>query len=135
MRKFTAFVTAGILVPFAGVAYAAQLISPPLWSEFNNSAACYIRNSGNTAVAVQVKIYDNFGPNNPLTPSFQNCNNAPLPAGRTCVVLVSVSGLPDSSFVGCMVTGDALGKIRGTLEIRESTPGLPFRVTVAEDLR
>jgi hypothetical protein len=135
MRKFTAFVAALLMLPFAGIAYAAQLISPPLWSEFNNSAACYIRNTGGSPVSVQVKIYSNFGPDDPLTPVFQNCNNAPLPAGRTCAVLVSVSGLPDSSFVGCMVTGNALGKIRGTLEIREATPGLPFRVTVAEDLR
>jgi hypothetical protein len=135
MRKFTALVTAGILVPFAGVAYAAQLISPPLWSEINNSATCYVRNTGVSPVSIQVKIYSNFGPDNPLTPVFQNCNNAPLPAGKTCAVHVSASGLPDSSSVGCMVTGDALGKIRGTLEIREATPGLPFRVTVAEDLR
>jgi hypothetical protein len=133
MKKLAALVTGLVVLPFAAIAYAAQLVSPPLWSEIDNSAACYVRNTGTVPVAVEVKVFSNFGPNEPLNPSFQNCNNAPLAAGRTCVVLVN--DLPDSQFVACSVTGDKLGKVRGTLEIRESTPGTPLRVTVAQDLR
>ena len=116
MKRFTALTGVVLLLGFASVAYAAQLLSPPLSTGAGTSGACYIRNTGNKPVSVAVSIFSDFG----LTVNFDNCNGAPLGAGRTCVLLVD--DLPDNAFVACSATSGAVAKLRGTLEVREIAP-------------
>jgi hypothetical protein len=119
---------AAALVLVATAAYAAQLLSPVLWTGIDTSAGCYIRNTGTSAVPVSVSLFSNqpgFGPD------FDNCNGGPLGAGKTCVLLSF--DLPDDSYVGCSVNGDKVSRIRGTLELRQTTPIL--KVIASEELR
>jgi hypothetical protein len=76
---------------------------------------------------VSVSLFSNNG----LIVSFDNCNGAPLAAGRTCVILVN--DLPDDSSAACSVTADNVSKIRGTLEIRQLSPFL--KTIASQDLR
>ena len=128
MKRLAFLISGGVLVAFAGTAYAfAQLTSPPLPTSVNTSGACYVRNSGNKTIPVSVSLFSNNG----LIVNFDNCNTGPLGPGKTCVILVN--DLPDDSFASCSATAEAVGKLRGTLEIRENTPVL--RVLVSEDLK
>jgi hypothetical protein len=127
MKAFTAIAAALALLATAGVAYAAQLVSAPVATGVNSAGACYVRNIGNKPVPVSVSIFSPFA----VTVSFDNCNGTPLAAGRTCVVLVNQ--LPGNTFVSCAAIAASVGKLRGTMEVRETTP--VFRVLVAEDLR
>jgi hypothetical protein len=119
-----------ILFGLTGVASAQQrLASPPLPKSQGNSLACYVRNIGTSPMVVNVVMLQNvFSP--PIAPDFDNCNTGPLGAGRTCVLL---SRDPDSTFVTCTATADRVSNLRGTLEIRETTPIL--RVLVSEELK
>jgi hypothetical protein len=90
-----------VIASTAGIAHAYQLVSSPLPTNTNTSGACYIRNTGTTAVSVLVSLFSNNG----LIVSFDNCNGdgptipGSLGPGKTCVILVD--DLPDDSFVAC----------------------------------
>jgi hypothetical protein len=60
-------------------------------------------------------------------------NQAPLPGGHTCLVLVD--DLPDDSYFACKVTASNVTKLRGTVELAEGFGGLGVRVLAAEELR
>lgn len=121
----TAFV---LLFGLASAVQAAQLVSSPLPTSIGTSGACYVRNSGATAVLItEVSLFSNNG----LIVSFDNCSGVSLAAGHTCVVLVN--DLPDDSYAACRVTAGTVGKLRGTLEVREEFP--TKRVLVSEELR
>ena len=127
MRTLVALAASAVLLGLAGPAQALQILSPPLPTAINTSGACYVRNTGTSAVAVQVSLFSNNG----LIVSFNGCNGSPLAAGQTCVVLVN--DLPDDSYAACRVTAGTVAKLRGTFEVREINPIL--RVLVAEELR
>ena len=126
MRTSVALIVSAVLLGFTGHAHAARLLSAPLPTNTNTSGGCYIRNTGTTAVAVEVSLFSNNG----LVVTFDGCNAAPLLAGRTCVVLAS---LPDDSYAACSVSAGSVAKLRGTLEVREENP-FP-KTLVSEDLR
>jgi hypothetical protein len=127
MKRSAALTAAVALFGYATVAYAAQLLSPPLATGVGTSGACYVRNTSNKPIPVTVSMFSDFA----LTVNFDNCNGAPLAAGRTCVLLAN--DLPDNSLVSCSAIAENVGKLRGTLEVREIAPVL--RVLVSEDLR
>lgn len=135
MKTYAAVSLFAVLFGLAGLAPAAELLSSPLPTGVGTSGACHIRNTGTTAVKVQVSLFAN---NDPVV-TFDDCNQVPLPAGRTCRV---VGDLPDSSYTACSVTAGNVTKLRGTLEIHAIVPdleqGFPgglLRTLVAEDLR
>jgi len=125
----------------AGVVQAATISSPALptlhatdfegGNLFNTTGACYVRNVGKTPISLEVKFFQNFG--SELVASFQNCNQAPLAAGRTCVALVN--DLPDDVVFSCSanIAGSAKN-VRGSLEQRGITVN-GLEVLVAEELR
>jgi hypothetical protein len=129
MRTLVAGTALAVFLGLASLAQAAQLLSPPLPTNVNTSATCYIRNTGTTPVTVEVSLFSNNG----LVVSFDNCNTAPLLAGHTC--LVQVNDLPDSSYAACRVTASSVSKLLGTLEVREVSFNPIARVLVAEDLK
>ncbi len=131
MKAYAALAVAVTLSAIAGLAHAGTIVSPPLWTGTNTSGACYVRNVGGHDTSVQVTALLNFTPGF-ITPSFQNCNDAPLPAGRTCVFLVN--DLPDDVTFACSaVIGGSPKNVRATVEVRALSPFL--RVIAAEDLR
>jgi hypothetical protein len=120
---------AAALFGVTGIASAQQrLASPPLPKGQGNLLACYVRNTGTRPVAVNVVMFENVF--RPIATDFDNCNDGPLGAGQTCVLL---SSDPDSTFVTCTATAERVSHLRGTLEIRETTPTL--RVLVSEELK
>jgi hypothetical protein len=131
MKISIATLVVGLILGTAGVVHAQQqLVSPPFPTDVGTDGACYVRNTSNDPLAIQVTVHSNNG----VVVQFQNCNSAPLAAGRTCVVLASV---PDSSYAACVVTAEKVSKLRGTFEIRE-TPSVinpSLRVLVAGDLK
>lgn len=127
MRTLVTLAASAVLLGLAGPAQALQILSPPLPTAINTSGACYVRNTGTSAVTVQVSLFSNNG----LIVSFDGCNGSPLAGGHTCVVLVN--DLPDASYAACRVTAGTVAKLRGTFEVREINPVL--RVLVAEELR
>jgi len=128
MKTRAALIAATLLLGLPGLAHAGQILSPPLWTGVNTAGACYVRNTGGSAVTVQVTLFSN----NSMTVDLNTCNSAPLGAGKTCVVLVS--DLPDDSFVACSAVAGTLAKLRGTVEVRAIEAG-GLRVIIAEDLR
>jgi hypothetical protein len=131
MKTYTVLPAAMSLLGLTSLAPAAQLVSPPLATGVNAAGACYFRNVGTTPMSLQVQTLSNFTPDF-LTPSFQNCNDAPLAAGHTCVLLVN--DLPDDTTFACAatVTGSAQ-KLRTSIEIRDLGNGL--KVLLADKLR
>jgi hypothetical protein len=133
MKTLTALSVAAVLLGGAGMAQAQtlkQIVSPPFPTDQGTDGACYVRNTGTTAVAVQVTIFSNNG----TLVQFDNCNAAPLAPGRTCVVLAA---LPDDSFAACFAQAEVVARLRGTFEVRE-TPSIinpVLRVLVAGDLK
>lgn len=130
MKTSITFSTIAVLLGITGLSYAAQVTSPLLPTGTGTSGACYIRNVGSSPISLQATIFQNV--DFPVIVNFQNCNNAPLPAGRTCVVLVN--DLPDDVFFSCsaVVSGSAKN-LRGTVEVRDISPTL--KVLAAEELR
>jgi hypothetical protein len=126
MRSYvTVTATAGLL-GLATLAQAAQLLGPPLPTGTRNTGVCRVLNTGTTPVNLEVALISN----NDLGVGVENsCNGAPLPGGRTCLVLAN---LPDSSYVTCSVTAPSVSKLRGTLEVGKQDN---YKVLVAEDLR
>lgn len=141
MKTPAALAAAACLCIAAAAAQAATISSPALptlhatdfegGNLINTTGACYVRNVGKGPVAVQVKFSQNFGSDLPA--SFQNCNQAPLPPGRTCVALIN--DLPDDVVFSCSatITGSAKN-VRATIEQRGITVN-GFEVIAAEDLR
>ena len=128
MRTFVALLSSAVLLGLTGLAQAEKLVSPPFPTQLFTSGACYVRNTGTTPVSVQVSLFSNNG----LIVSTDTCNDNPLAAGETCVILVN--DLPDDSFAACSLTAGTVAKLRGTFEIRENIGGV-LRVIAAEDLR
>jgi hypothetical protein len=129
MKKTFVSTCALILFGFAGVASAQQRIaSPPVLALTANTLACYVRNTGTKALAISVEVVE--GDADTLVPTFDSCNVGPLGAGQSCVLLFG-SQVP--RFVTCAATAESVSKLRGTLEVRETTPTL--RVLVSEELR
>jgi hypothetical protein len=133
MKKHTALAALGFLLGTAGISHAAQTItSAALPTGTNTAGACYIRNVGTSPISLQVEALLNFSTGF-ISPSFQNCNQAPLPGGRTCVLLVN--DLPDDVTFECSaVVSGSVKNLRATAELRQiTTSGL--KVILAEDLR
>ena len=132
MRKYAALLAAVSLLGLAATAHAGQrIISTSLRTGVGTAGACYIRNVGKTPVPVQVEMYQNAG--FPIIISFQNCNDAPLPPGRTCVVIAN--DLPDDVTFQCSVEAAGSAKnLRGQVELRAITPS-GLQVILSDDLR
>jgi len=141
MKSLAALAAAACLTASAVVAQAATISSPALptlhatdfegGNLFNTTGACYVRNVGKTPAGVNVKFFQNFGVE--LASSFQNCNQAPLPPGRTCVALIN--DLPDDVVFSCSATIAGSAKnIRASIEQRGITVN-GLEVLLAEELR
>jgi len=125
--------TLALVFGIAGVSHAAQTItSPALPTVTNTAAACYLRNVGTRPVSVQLMALTNFTPGI-TTPSFENCNEAPLAPGKSCVLLMN--DLDDDVNFACTaaVSGSARD-VRGAVEIRQITAG-GLRVVLSADLQ
>lgn len=129
MKTYAALIAAAALWTVTSPAHALTLASSFLVADGDSAAACYIRNVGTTAIALEVNIFLFDG--SVFTPSVENCNAAPLAPGKTCVVLVN------NTFgfsLACAAKAVGLVKnLRGTLEIRDTENDL--KVLLAEDLR
>lgn len=114
-----------------GPAHAAQLLSPPLWTDVGNAGNCYVRNIGTTPVNVQVTLFSNNGMG---PPNVDTCNTGPLAAGKTCAVFSLT--LPDDSWAACSVKTSNINvsKLRGNVEIRHN-PAHGYEVILREELR
>ena len=114
-----------------GRAHAAQLLSPPLWTDVGNAGSCYVRNIGTTPVNVQVTLFSNnsFG-----HIDVDTCNAGPLAAGKTCAVFSLT--LPDDSWAACSVKTSNINvsKLRANVEIRHNI-GHGYEVILREELR
>lgn len=114
MKRYIAL-TAAAALSLTGLAHAGTLVSPGLptlhsttfegGTLIETGGACYVRNIGVNPISLQVTMPENFNPGFLIAPSFENCNAAPLPAGRTCVFIVD--NLPDDVTCACSVTSDA----------------------------
>lgn len=131
MRMYSVIAAIAFLLGSGGATHAAQIVSPPLPTSENTAGACYFRNVGTTPITLQVDTWLNFSPGF-ISPSFQNCNQAPLPGGRTCVVLVD--DLPDDVTFACSAVVSSATNLRGIAEVRQITNG-GLRVVVSEELR
>jgi hypothetical protein len=123
------------LFNLVGPARAAQLLSPPLWTDVGDAGTCYLRNIGTTPVNVQVTLFSNNG----IAPGdivVDSCNSGPLAAGKTCVIFVQA--LPDDSWAACSVKTSNINvsKLRGNADLRHlGSHEQGFKVVVGEDLR
>jgi hypothetical protein len=119
------------LFNLVGSARAAQLLSPPLWTDEGNAGNCYVRNIGTTPVNVQVTLFSN---NSIAHIDVDTCNAGPLAAGKTCAVFAL--NLPDDSWAACSVKTSNINasKLRGSVDIRHN-PGHGYEVILDEDLR
>ena len=133
MRTCTILGAAALLLGLTGLAHAGQTIASPVLpvpSQFDYSATCYVRNVGTTPVSVTVHIFRADG--SQVTPAFENCNSAPLGAGKNCVVGVAENG----ELLGCSATATGLAKyLRGTMEVRYNPGPGNTDTLVAEELR
>ena len=128
------YVTGAILavsLGLAGLAQAAQLVSPGLpvrvrETNVDTLGACRVRNVGTTPATVKVSVFSN----NAVVLAQDTCNTAPLPAGQTCQV---AAFLPDDSFAACRLTAANVTNLRGTFELSEVTAD--HDVFIAEELR
>jgi hypothetical protein len=117
----------------AGFSHATQtIISAGLPTTTNTSGACYLRNVGTRPVTVELKAMINYS-SAFIQPSFENCNDAPLAPGKTCVLLLD--DLDDGVAFACSaaVSGSARN-VRGSVEVRALTPTGP-KVVLSERLR
>jgi hypothetical protein len=114
-----------------GPAHAAQLLSPPLWTDLGNAGNCYVRNIGTTPVNVQVTLFSNNGIGHT---DVDTCNTGPLAAGKICAVFSLT--LPDDSWAACSVKTSNINvsKLRGNVEIRHN-PAHGYEVILREELR
>jgi len=127
--SFSVLAGAVSLPSLVGPAHAAQILSPPLWTDVDNASTCYVRNIGTNPVNVQVNLFSNNG----MSIDVDTCNTGPLGAGKTCWMMSF--DLPDASWVACSATASTsnVSKLRGNIDIRHFTHGAT--VLVGEDLR
>ena len=133
MKLGTALTALAFLSGSAGLAHAAQTIaSPPMQTVTNTAGACYIRNVSTHPVSVQISPLINFTPNF-TTATFEDCNEAPLQPGHTCVLLID--DLDDDVTFACsaVITGNAKN-VRGSIEIRSITAS-GLQTILADELR
>jgi hypothetical protein len=140
MKTYAILTAAASLWGITGLSHAAQIASPALPTLHSTTfvggelietgGACYIRNIGTSPISVEVKFFQNFGVE--LAPDFQNCNGAPLAAGRTCIL--RISNLPDDVVFACSATASNVKNLRGILELRGDTAS-GLKVLLAEELR
>jgi hypothetical protein len=131
MRTCVVVTVCTAVLAFAGLAQAAQLLSPGLpirvrETNVDTLGACRVRNVGTVPVTMTVSLFSN----NAVVVAQDTCNGKALPAGQSCDV---AAFLPDDSFVACRVTAGNVANIRGTLELSEVTS--EHDVFLAEDLR
>src|SRR4030095_869164 len=132
MKHRTAPAALALLLGSAGLAHAAQTItSPGLPTATNTSAACYLRNGGTRPVFVQMGGLLNYTPGI-VIPDFQNCNDAPLAPGKSCVFLLNQ--LDDDITFACAAVVSSPRSVRGAVEIREITPAGP-KVIASEEMQ
>jgi hypothetical protein len=137
MKAYATLTAAACLVGLTSLCQAGQIVSPALPTDTNTAGACYIRNLQSTPISLQVQLFQSSTFDIP--PTFENCNTAPLAAGRTCVVLVN--DLPDGVHFACSATASSVldkhlrKRVRGTVELRTILPGGGLQVRIAEDLR
>jgi len=121
------------LFNLVGPVHAAQLLSPPLWTDVGDAGNCYVRNIGTTPVNVRVTLFSNNGIGHI---DVDTCNAGPLAPGKTCAVFSL--NLPDDSWAACSVKTSNINvnKLRGNIDLRHSgTHEQGFKVVVDEDLR
>ena len=132
MRTYIAVTAFAVFLGLASLAQAAELLSPPLpinaRTNVGITGVCRLWNTGTSPVPVQVSVFSN---NDFPGYDIDNCNQAPLAGGHTCLVLVD--RLPDDPYAACKVTASNVSKLRGTFDISEATN--EFIVRVAEDLK
>lgn len=115
MKTYAALATVAALWATTGLAHAATLASSFLVTPGGAiPAACYIRNVGTSPVSLQVTIFNSSGP---IMPTTQNCNDAPLPLGATCVVLGDAGSLFGTGVACSAKAGGSVRNLRGTLNI------------------
>ena len=135
MRTYIACTVCAVLLGLAGLAQAAELLSPPYSVKtvasngVGTKGACVVRNIGTTPVAVTVSLVAN----NEVVPIFDFCNGHRLGGGQTCLVSGDlIQALGGGTYVACRVTAPTVVNLRGTLEFAES-PSHGFDVYLAVD--
>jgi hypothetical protein len=117
MRLSSVLTAVVVLSGGAGFAHASQIItSPPLPTVTNTAGACYIRNVGTRPITVQIRPLINFTPGF-RTADFEDCNEAPLQPGHTCVLLMNDLD-DDVTFACTAVIGGNAKSVRGSIEVR-----------------
>lgn len=133
MKTKTVLATLIALLASAGAAHAATtLTSAAIPTGVNNNTACYFRNVGTTPISLQAQGLINFL-GGFTTPNFENCNEAPLAAGRSCILLWN--DIDDDTTFACSVTVKGNAKnLRAAAELRAPVPG-GMKVVASSELR
>lgn len=132
MKPKSMIVTFTALLAFASAAHAATITSGAIPTGVGNNAACYFRNTGSTPISLHAQGLINFT-RDFTVPSFQNCNDAPLAPGRTCVLIWN--DIDDDTAFAC--TADVSGSaknLRAAAELRAPVPG-GLKVAASSELR
>ena len=133
MRLSSVLTALALLSGGAGLAHASQIItSPPLPTVTNTAGACYIRNVGTRPITVQISPLINFTPGF-RTADFEDCNEAPLQPGHTCVLLMNDLD-DDVTFACTAVIGGNAKSVRGSIEVRNILQN-GLQTIVADELR
>ena len=133
MRLSSVLTALVVLSGGAGLAHASQIItSPPLQTVENTAGACYIRNVGTRPITVQISPLINFTPGF-RTADFEDCNEAPLQPGHTCVLLMNDLD-DDVTFACTAVIGGNSKSVRGSIEVRNILQN-GLQTIVADELR
>lgn len=132
MKTKSMVVTIAALLGVASAAHAATITSGGIPTGVGNNAACYFRNVGSSPISLHAQGLINFT-RDFTVPNFENCNDAPLAPGRTCVLLWN--DIDDDTAFAC--TADVAGSannIRATAELRAPVPG-GLKVAASSELR
>jgi hypothetical protein len=132
MKTMISLAALAALLGIAGAARAGTITSGGIPTGVNNNAACYFRNVGKTPLTFHAQGLINFS-RNFTTPSFQNCNDAPLAPGRTCVLIWN--DIDDDTAFAC--TADVFGNaknLRAAAELRAPVTG-GLKVVASSELR
>jgi hypothetical protein len=134
MKTYLRLAALAASLAIAGTAHAGKtLTSGGIPTGVNNTAACYFRNVGETPLMIQAQGLINFT-RNFTSPHFQNCNDAPLPPGRTCILLWH--DIDDATTFACTV--DVIGNyknLRAAAELRQQLTGGGLKVVASSELR